>query len=466
MDAADGPDMAARGASPIVSPEVSPEVNPEAVTATGPSLDLATLENTAASAFEQLSVWAQSPEFYVQCGMVGAALFVAWVIAGLLRRRLPQGEFTDASRWIRLLAASRPILFPVIAAATLGAAASIADAFFEQAAVLRVAQGFAIVAVIYVASRSYLSRGVERAYVKWIVIPVAVLYVVGWLPGVIDYLESVTFVAGNISLSLYALARVVVFGSLLFWMGRRSNTAGQRMIREHPDIERDASEVFAKLFEIGIYILTFFLLLQVMGISLTALAVFGGALGVGLGFGLQAIASNFVSGMIILLDRSLKVGDHIELEDGRAGSIRALTMRSAILQTFDGKDVVVPNETFVTQSFTNWTHDDARQRYGFEFQVAYDTDIERLCDLVRNEVATHPQVLAGTDEEPELAPDAEISDFADSGIAILVEFWMEGIDDGRNRVDADLKMMVWKLLKQQGIQMPFPQREVRVLKER
>ena len=95
--------------------------------------------------------------------------------------------------------------------------------------------------------------------------------------------------------------------------------------------------------------------------------------------------------------------------------------------------------------------------------MAYDTDIERLCDLVRNEVATHPQVLAGTDEEPELAPDAEISDFADSGIAILVEFWMEGIDDGRNRVDADLKMLVWKLLKQHGIQMPFPQREIRLL---
>ena len=116
---------------------------------------------------------------------------------------------------------------------------------------------------------------------------------------------------------MHTVARVLIFGSILFWLGRISNDTGKQYIRKQENIEVGTREVFAKLFEIGLYFLIFILLLQVMGISLTALAVFGGALGVGLGFGLQAIAANFISGIIILLDRSLTVGDYIELEDGR-----------------------------------------------------------------------------------------------------------------------------------------------------
>lgn len=249
----------------------------------------------------------------------------------------------------------------------------------------------------------------------------------------------------------------------MFWLGRISNDSGKQYIRKQENIDKGTREVFAKLFEIGLYFLIFILLLQVMGISLTAIAVFGGALGVGLGFGLQAIAANFISGIIILLDRSLIVGDYIELEDGRGGTISALNMRSTILETFDGKDIVVPNETFVTSSFINWTHANIKQRYSIEFQVSYSTDMEKLVEILKEVVASHPQVISGDDATPEEQPDAEISSFADSGIEVLVEFWMAGVDDGANRVDADLKMMIWKALKENDISFPFPQREVRIL---
>ena len=262
---------------------------------------------------------------------------------------------------------------------------------------------------------------------------------------------------------MHAIARVLIFGSILFWLGRISNDSGKQYIRKQENLDKGTREVFAKLFEIGLYFLIFILLLQVMGISLTALAVFGGALGVGLGFGLQAIASNFISGIIILLDRSLTVGDFIELDDGRSGTIRALNMRSTILETFDGKDIVVPNETFVTSSFINWTHADIKQRYAIEFQVAYDTDMEKCVEILKEVVQSHPQVLSGPECLPEEQPDAEISGFGDSGVDILIEYWMEGVDDGVNRVDADLNMMIWKALKENNISFPFPQREVRIL---
>ncbi len=150
-------------------------------------------------------------------------------------------------------------------------------------------------------------------------------------------------------------------------MGRISNKVGQQIIRSQSDLDIGTREVFAKLFEVALFVVIFLLLLQVMGINLTALAVFGGALGVGLGFGLQAIASNFISGIIILLDRSITVGDYIELEDGRTGIIRELKMRSTTLETFDGKDIMVPNETFITTNFINWTHKNKKQRYSIEF---------------------------------------------------------------------------------------------------
>ncbi len=183
-------------------------------------------------------------------------------------------------------------------------------------------------------------------------------------------MDSIKLQIGNISISVHATARVLIFGSILFWLGRVSNHTGKQFIRKQENIEVGTREVSAKLFEIALFVVMFILLLQVIGINLTALAVFGGAVGVGLGFGLQAIASNFISGLIILLDRSLTVGDYIELEDGRSGTIRALNMCSTILKTFEGKDIMVPNESFITTSFTNWTHENKKQHYGIEFQVA------------------------------------------------------------------------------------------------
>ncbi len=200
-----------------------------------------------------------------------------------------------------------------------------------------------------------------------------------------------------------------------------------------------------------------------MGINLTALAVFGGALGIGLGIGLQQIASNFISGIIILLDRSIVPGDYVELEDGRSGWLRELNMRYGILETYDGKDIMVPNEQFITSSYTNWTHKDKRQRYPLHLQVAYSTDLDRLFERIREICRAHPKVLSDPNLPIEFQPDAEIERFGDSGIDILVEFWMNGIDDGPNRVGADLLHAIWKMIREEGMQIPFPQREVRIL---
>ena len=425
---------------------------------------------TAESIALQVLAHLTSVAFYAQLGMIVAVLLVALALASYLKSRIrifrePPSE-TGALRDLRVAVhRMRGLLFPVLAAAALGIASPITQSLAGAAWMVQAAQGLALIAVVVGLVHQFVNNTTIVQLFRWVGIPVALLYAAGLLDETVTYLDSISIEIGNIRVTLYAALRTLIFGILLFWLGRVSSASGQRVIRSQTALDVGTREVIAKLFEIGIFVLIFLLLMNVMGIDLTALAVFGGALGVGLGFGLQQIASNFISGIIILLDRSITIGDYIELEDGRAGTLRELTMRSATLETYDGKDIMVPNERFITTAFVNWTHNNKKQRYSLTFQVAYKTDLEKLFDIVRETVASHPKVLSGDDLPIAERPDAEIESIGDSGVNILVEFWMDGIDDGENRVGADLLLMIWTALRANGIEFPFPQREVRVLDE-
>ena len=285
------------------------------------------------------------------------------------------------------------------------------------------------------------------------------------LERLIATLESFSISIGTVDISAYDVARLAVFGSLLLWFGRLSSKGARNLINRQTKLDRRTRELASKLLDLAIFVVVGMLLLQIMGVDLTALAVFGGALGVGIGFGLQAIAANLISGIIIQLDRSVSMGDYLELEDGRAGVVRELNMRSTTLETFDGKDIVVPNEKLIVEPFTNWTHKDKRQRYRVDFSVAYHSDSRKLVEIIKQVVASHPRVFSGDEVVFEERPDCEIDSFGDSGINMFVEFWMEGIDDGKNRVGGDLLLMILEVLQEHGFEIPFPQREVRVLKD-
>lgn len=408
-----------------------------------------------------------SPAFYIQLAMIAAVTVLVLSIHRILRNATsaqsddPAKIESDLRR--KLLTHLSALSLPLLAVVVLGLAVELAATLEWQRWLIRIAQGLAAVWLLNAAITRFLSRRIVRALVRWTAIPIALLIVFDWLAPTVTWLESIDVEIGNIQFSLYGLLRVFIFGTVLFWLGRVTDTAGQTVIRNQEELDVATRELFAKLFAVMLYALLFILLLQIMGINLTTLAVFGGALGVGLGFGLQAIASNFISGIILLLDRSLSVGDYVELESGLQGTIVSMNMRSTTLETFDGKIVVVPNESFITTSFVNWTHNNKKQRYSIEFQVAYSTDLEALVEILRDIVASHPQVISGDEATVEELPDAEIAGFGDSGVDILIEFWMQGIDDGRNRVAADLYMMIWKALREHGVEIPFPQREVRLL---
>ncbi len=409
--------------------------------------------------------WMVSPHFYIQSGAILAAFIISWLLFhGVIRRfpllkKAPEGSVFFSFR--QALFDKQKLIHRLLDVLLLEIAIESAQAVVKSVWLIKIAQSLAVVFLLYNVIRLFIKNPFINGLSRWIGIPIATLHVFGWLGQVIEFMDSLAIQAGNIRVSAYLLFRVVIFGSILIWLGNLSNGAGQKLIRSRAEFDSRSREVFAKLFEIFLYVAVFLVLLQVVGIDLTALAVFGGALGVGLGFGLQQIASNFISGIIILLDRSLSLGDYIELENGKAGILQEMNMRSATLKTYDGKSVVVPNEQFITTSFTNWTHQDKHQRYDFEFSVSYGSDIPKIPELIISTIEKHPKVL----QVPE-KPDCEIRSFGDNGVVFGVEYWIEGIDDGENRVEADLLMMIWIILKEHNIEIPFPQRDVRIIQDK
>lgn len=408
------------------------------------------------------------PGLDVQVTATVAAVLVALLIGLVIRSRVRVFEAEPNAGpllYLRtMLYRTRNLVSPALNILLLGVAIEVCVASVGQSWLVRIVQSVAVVVFFYRIISGFVGSSLVSGLFTWIVIPLATLRVFGWLDEVSAWLDTVSLDVGTIRISLLSLGRTFVAGGVLFWLGSILNTFGKEAIRNRHALDVGTREMIIKLFQIGLYVSIFLLLLGAMGINLTALAVFGGALGVGLGFGLQKIAANFVSGLIILFDCSITPGDYIAFEDGHSGTLRELNMRSATLETFDGKDIIVPNEQFITLPFVNWTHNNKKQRYSLEFSVAYKTDLHTMLRLVREVVASHPKVLSGPELPIEERPDAEISSFGDSGVNILVEFWMLGIDDGENRVGADLLLMIWDVLKENDIEIPFPQRDVRIVR--
>jgi small-conductance mechanosensitive channel len=407
-----------------------------------------------------------SLQTYLQLGVLLAIYVISFAIAYKIRHRfdVTRNKPLDSAHPIQMfIYRIAGVLFPLIALLLLQISTKAGQKLEYSPWLIQAA--FSVATLLFFDSiiRSFVENTLIASLFRWIGLPILALHLVGLLPDLIIMLEEISLNVGNVSISAYGVLRVLVFGGFLFWLGRVSNNFGKAVIRQQLNIDTPTKEVFSKLFEVLIFCIIVLLLLNVMGINLTTLAVFGGAVGVGIGLGLQSIASNFISGLIILLDRSLTIGDFIEMDDGQKGFVREFNMRYAVIETYEGKDILVPNEKFISSSLVNWTHKDPKQRYRVDFSVPYATDIRSMVELVKVAVAEHPQVLSGDDVAFEERPDCEIDSFGDSGVNMFVEFWMLGIDDGKNRVGGDLMLTIFETLRENGIEIPFPQREVRIL---
>jgi small-conductance mechanosensitive channel len=424
-------------------------------------MDMDVWRTRAEGWLDQLIAWAQSPAFLAQLAVVALAIIIAPLIARSLKKRVPffrsaPAEDAKAFKVRQIVFQTAQFLRAILLVALLAGGAAILRSvpMFGEDWLVKLAQSLAVVFLVYRAIQTFLSDPLYRKIATWVLVPLALLMVLGYFDDLLATLDGVRLNEES-NLSLLAVIRLGLFGALFFWLGSFGNKRGQTAIRSQETLDVGAREILAKLLQVAVFGLVVVMAFGAAGIPLSGLAVVLGAASLGIGLGLQPIAANFVSGIIILLDRSVKVGDFVMLEGEVFGRVKAINMRSATVATADGKDIIVPNTHFTEESYENWTHDSPLQRYEVDFGVAYDTDLDALVPLIRDAVLEHPDVLG----EPDL-PSVEFRSFGDSSINMCVEFWCEGIDDGPNKFTSDVGFIIWRTLKANNIEIPFPQRVV------
>lgn len=405
--------------------------------------------------------WLLSPAAWSQF----ALLILSYVAAVVLTRRIrpvltrvltpPDDSVSMFARMRRSVLLTLPLLLPVLAYMFAAIGEQVTRSVFGTGTVIAFGKGLFLFLAARVLVRDIITDSFLKLLGRYVLLPVVALYAVGLLDLLTDQLNTTTVSLGNISFSVMALLRGVIAGSLLFWLGRWSNDQSAAYISKQEEMRPATRQLAAKAAELLIFGLAFILLMNIMGVPLTSLAVLGGAIGVGLGFGLQKIASNYISGVILLLEGQATVGDYVELDNGQAGTIVKTTARAMILETFDGRWIVVPNEDFITTRIINYSDQGSANRLEVAFSVSYDTNINLVPDIIVEAVSKHPGVL----QSPE-PPDVELRGFGDSGIDFGVEFWVNGIDDGKNKYASDVLFLIWNALKEHNIEIPYPHRVV------
>lgn len=406
--------------------------------------------------------WIIDPANWVQFALLVAAYVLAVVITRKLNPRLVR-LLTPAEDATSMLATVRrfvlifiPLVLPLLAFALTAVGEQVTRSVFGAGEVIAFGKRVFLFLAVRAFVRDMLTDPLLKLVGRVVLVPLAAIYALGLLDPVVVWLGGTIVPLGNMSFSLLGLLRFLLVAVVMFWLGNWSNQQSSAIL-EKQELPAAKRQLAIKAAEIFIFGAAFLVAMNIAGVPLTSLAVLTGALGVGIGFGLQKIASNFVSGVILLLEGQATVGDYVELDGGEAGTIVKMTARAAILETYDGKWIVVPNEDFIVTRVVNYSDSGSANRYDVSFSVSYDTDINRIPDIIGPAVAALDFVLSDPEE-----PDVELDGFGDSGIDFVVEFWVNGIDDGKNKYRSHVRFAIWNALRDAGIEIPFPQRVVEI----
>jgi small-conductance mechanosensitive channel len=396
----------------------------------------------------------------IGAAVLAACLAVAWLVARRLRARVSQREH---HRWAFGEGGFDRVAFPLLALVFVWVAKLVLRRFdLEEATpLLRLANtllvAMAVIRFFVYVMRSVMPNGgllrVSERTLAWTMWIGVVLYLTGLLPEIASALDDIAFTLGKqrISLLLVIQAVVSVAVTLAIAMWIASLVEGRVLKAER--MQMSTRVVLAKLVRTLAFLAAILIALPLVGIDLTVLSVFGGALGVGLGFGLQKIASNYVSGFIILLDRSVRIGDLITV-DGRHGTIQEIASRYTVVRSGDGTESIIPNDTLITQSVTNHSYSDKKAVVKVSIVVGYDADIDRVFEIMQGAGKGHPRVL------PEPVPVATILRIGDAGVEVELAAWIDDAHAGQQEIRSDLLKATLKGLREHGIGIPAPRREI------
>ncbi len=289
--------------------------------------------------------------------------------------------------------------------------------------------------------------------VAWMVWSILALSILNLLDPTIAMLDAAALPLGASGISFYDVIRAVIVVAVLLWIAVHLTGLLDTRIRASRSLSPSVQVLFTKSLKVVSIVVVALFGITSLGIDITALAVVGGALGLGAGFGLQKVISNWVSGVVLLLDQSIRPGDVISVS-GTYGWVTALGGRYVSVVTRDGVEHLIPNETLITERVENWTHTNSHTRLKIPLRVHYDTDVHQAIDLCVRAAAETERVL----DQPECK--CLLLGFGDSGLELEVRIWIGDAHNGVQNVKSDVLLRIWELFRETGIRVPYPQRDV------
>ncbi len=387
-----------------------------------------------------------SPELYLQF-VLALAVLAAALIFSYYAKKYAAGFRLKNESLDHFLKGFLKLLMPISAALFLTIATVISEQFFKDSQIIlhiaRLARAWLILTLVWRLSEN---KSLGRLIVIML-IPILALRILGLFEPTVSYLDAIDFNIGKLRLSLYLMIKGVVAFTMMLWLTGIISETGENYIRKTKALSFNTKELLIKFFEIILYSIVFLTTLNIIGIDLTALAVFGGALGVGIGFGLQKITSNFISGVILLAEKSIKDNDLVEIE-GVTGFVRRLGARAIRMESTDGREILIPNEDFITQKVTNWTYTNTKARAEIKIGISYDSDVEKAITLMLTAAKENSGCLAAP------APECFVTEFQPNAAELTLYFWVANVAKGRAKPKSQIMTEILKRFAENSIKIP------------
>ena len=412
---------------------------------------------------DDLGLWVQaflSPTLLVELAVLAVCVGLAWGLVALLQRGLRQGDPRSILFGVRIVDGA---LFPLVLlslayiARTLLhhwvalAAFKIAIPVLVALVVIRI--GVKVLQVAY--PDAAWVRPIERS-ISWMAWLGMVLWVTGLLPLVLDELDQIHWKVGGATLSVRTIIEGAVTAAAVLLIALWISAAIEsRLLRSATGAELSLRMAVSNAVRALLVFVGLLVALSSVGIDLTALSVLGGAVGVGIGFGLQKLAANYVSGFVILAERSMRIGDNVKL-DTFEGRITQINARYTVIRSPSGRESIVPNELLITQRVENLSLSDPRVWMSTVVSVAYESDVDQVAQLLTNAALVSPRVL----RDP--APSAALSAFGADGLEFTVGFWIADPENGSLGLRSDINRAILSALRAHQIEIPYPQRVMHV----
>ena len=410
------------------------------------------------SAARSVGAEVTSPWFYLQLGLILAGAGIAYGAGAAIRSRidmtsLAMGWPAPLRLFMRVLVGSASTAVFAVEM-TLARTVMLTSTWPSRSYLLAVAANLAFAWLIIrlvtsVIRNPFIVRLVSLS--AWLV---AALSILGQLEPTIEALNSVSIVLGGLRLTPLLLIKLAVLLAVALWLTNIASNFAESRITRSSDLTPSIQVLLVKMIRLALMVFAVAVVMSAVGINLSALAIFSGAAGVGIGFGLQKIVANFISGIILLADKSVKPGDLVTIGDS-TGRISAMKTRYISVAAGDGREFLIPNEDLVTQKVVNWTYTDKNTLVKVNFGTNYDADPRLVCKLAADVAAAIPRAIKGK------PPNCILVEFTEAGMKFSLTFWIAD-PDGMDNVKSEAMLSLWDVFKREGIRVPYPVREIRI----